>query len=200
MNFSYFFDLYYGKSSNKRPLNKDVLIDGQNYDLQNFFELALNRGQETFSITTDDGLVRASTSLFGYGCFWLSNNMHDAISWPPPPVEPKPAVESDYEDEQDFLIAEVNYNEQMEKYERDLKDYKLSREITNKTKFKDPWFKRIFMTKPSQIVPNPTFHWLYSLYDNDNRIDWSRWLRYYNAKQAQDIYFEQRGNIEENEK
>lgn len=191
MNFSYAFDLYYGKSSNKRPLNKDVLIDGQNYDLQNFFELALNRGQETFSITTDDGLVRGNTSLFGYGCFWPSNNMHDAISWPPPPVKPKPPVESDYEDRKDFLIAEANYKEQMEKYERDLRDYKLSREITNKSKFNK---------KAGILEPNPTFHWLYSLYDNDNRIDWSRWLRYYNAKQAQDIYFEQRGNIEENEK
>ena len=210
MNFSYAFDLYYGKSSNKRPLNKDIMIDGQNYDLQNLFELALNRGQETFIKTDDRGIELERLTYFGYGSFWPSNNMHNAITWPKPPIEPKPPVEpqkEDYKDNDKYQIVKkkydkdmIDYNKQMDIYKKDLEDYKLSREITNKSKFKDSFLKRLFMKEHSQLVPNPTFHWLFSIYNSENKIDWERVRKYFNAKQAEDIYFEQRGNIKENEK
>ncbi|QAR30226.1 hypothetical protein EQP59_02070 [Ornithobacterium rhinotracheale] len=192
MNFSYAFDLYYGKSSNKRPLNQDILIDGQNYDLQNFLELALNRGQETFSVTTDEGLVGASISLFGYGCFWPSNNMHNAISWPPPPpIEPEKISKKNYLTDEEYDKALKDYNEKMDIYRRDLRNYKLSREITVKTKFNK---------KRGVLEPNPTFHWLYSIYNEKNEIDWERVRKYFNAKQAKDVYLQKQDNIKKNEK
>ena len=83
---------------------------------------------------------------------------------------------------------------------RDLNDYNLSQEITDKTKYKYPFWKRPFKTNGKERVPNPTFHWLFSIYNSENKIDWERVRKYFNAKQAEDIYFEQRGNIKENEK
>ena len=192
LNFSYAFDLYYGKSSNKRPLNKDVMIDGQNYDLQNLFELTLNRGQETFTMTDDYGKVLGNNDVFGYGCFWPSNNMHNAITWPEkPPQEPKRPLRSDYIKEEDFEKAKADYAKKMRTYRRDLNDYNLSQEITDKTKYKYPFWKRPFKTNGNERVPNPTFHWLFSIYNKNNKIDWERVKEYFNAKQAQDIYLNQ---------
>ncbi|NRS90680.1 hypothetical protein HNQ02_003627 [Flavobacterium sp. 7E] len=78
---SYLFDLYYGKSNNKNPYNLDKNINGQNYDNQRLFDILLNRGQETFSYTDNNGNINTSTK-FGYETFWPSNKMHDSIAFP----------------------------------------------------------------------------------------------------------------------
>ncbi|QDP84749.1 hypothetical protein FNJ88_03975 [Chryseobacterium sp. SNU WT5] len=80
INMAYAFDLYYGKSNNKNPYNLDKSIDGQNYDTQRLFDVLLNRGQESFSFTDANGNFNKTTK-FGYGTFWPSNKMHNAIDF-----------------------------------------------------------------------------------------------------------------------
>jgi hypothetical protein len=141
IDMAYAFDLYYGKSNNKAPFNVDKYIDGQNYDYQELFDLLLNRGQETFSFTDAMGNINKTTK-FGYGTFWPSNNMHNAIPFPEKPKVPSAPVEADYKDNLKFKADEKKYKEDLEKFERDNLDYKIS----------------------MQIKPNATFHHLYSRY------------------------------------
>ena len=158
INMAYAFDLYYGKSNNKNPYNKDKIIEGQNYDYQKLFDVLLNRGQETFSFTDAMGNLNKTTK-FGYGTFWPSNLMHDNIPFPDTPIEPFAPVESDYKDKLKFKAAKVEYEKALAKYEIDKRNYEIS----------------------MQIKPNTTFHHLYLVYDASNRPILERIKKYMDA-------------------
>lgn len=113
IHMAYAFDLYYGKSNNKNPFNRDKIINGQNYDYQRLFDILLNRGQETFSFTDGIGNINKSTK-FGYGTFWPSNMMHDAIEFPEKYnkiVKEKKPVRLDYKTEKEYQDALKEYKD-----------------------------------------------------------------------------------------
>jgi hypothetical protein len=129
ISMAYAFDLYYGKSNNKAPFNVDKYIDGQNYDYQRLFDVLLNRGQETFSYTDGNGNLNTTTK-FGYGTFWPSNNMHDAIAFPEKPKEPiKPKKPLDNTNERlnrKYGEDKKQYEKDLIKYEKDLFNFNMS--------------------------------------------------------------------------
>ena len=170
INMSYAFDLYYGKSNNENPYNLDKNIDGQNYDTQRLFDLLLNRGQETFSFTDAQGNLNTRTK-FGYGTFWPSNNMHNAIDFPSEPKKPKEPLESDYKDRSKFDEARIQYKKDMDKYYERLTDYKIS----------------------VRLKPNSTFHHLFVVYSEGSRKpNFNRLKKYFEAdipnKELQNFY------------
>ncbi|OXA86005.1 polymorphic toxin type 23 domain-containing protein [Flavobacterium hercynium] len=113
IHMAYAFDLYYGKSNNKNPFNRDKIINGQNYDYQRLFDILLNRGQETFSFTDGIGNINKSTK-FGYGTFWPSNMMHDAIEFPEKHnkiVKENKPVRSAYKTEKEYQDALKEYKD-----------------------------------------------------------------------------------------
>ncbi|MDR6920507.1 polymorphic toxin type 23 domain-containing protein [Chryseobacterium sp. 2987] len=170
INMAYAFDLYYGKSNNENPYNLDKNIDGQNYDTQRLFDLLLNRGQETFSFTDAQGNLNTRTK-FGYGTFWPSNNMHNAIDFPSEPKKPKEPIESDYKDRSKFDEAIIQYKKDMDKYYERLTDYKIS----------------------VRLKPNSTFHHLFVVYsDGSRKPNFNRLKKYFEAdipnKELQKFY------------
>ncbi|KFF03096.1 polymorphic toxin type 23 domain-containing protein [Chryseobacterium luteum] len=170
INMAYAFDLYYGKSNNEQPYNHDKLIDGQNYDTQTLFDVLLNRGQETFSFTDANGNLNRKTR-FGYGTFWPSNNMHNAIDFPSEPKKPKEPVESKYNDRKKYDEARIKYEKEVETYNRDMVDYKIS----------------------LRLKPNSTFHHLFVTYKEGSRKpDFERLKKYLEAdipqKESQEFY------------
>jgi hypothetical protein len=178
INMAYAFDLYYGKSNNKNPYNKDKIINGQNYDYQGLFDVLLNRGQETFSFTDAMGNLNKTTK-FGYGTFWPSNLMHDNIPFPDKPIEPIAPVRRDYKDELKFKAAEVEYEKTLAKFERDKMDYKIS----------------------MQIKPNATFHHLFLVYNDYNKIDFNRFKIYFDSGIHQkSILYQDLYKLEDNNK
>ncbi|WP_108866894.1 DUF4280 domain-containing protein [Aquimarina aquimarini] len=159
IHMSYAFDLYYGKSNNEMPYNLDKNIAGQNYDYQQLFALLLNRGQETF--TTTDAMGNSNTQTkFGYGTFWPSNMMHDAIPFPEVPKPPTAPVPEKYKSEFEFREAKIRHKEAIKEYNEKMKNHTIS----------------------IQLTPNPTFHHLFVVYKNrDNTIDLERLNTYMNA-------------------
>ncbi|AYN04686.1 hypothetical protein [Flavobacterium sp. 140616W15] len=159
ISMAYAFDLYYGKSNNKNPYNLDKMINGQNYDHQQLFDVLLNRGQETFSFTDADGILNTSTK-FGYGTFWPSNKMHDTIKFPTIPKEPKMPIRRDYKNDETYYEDNVQYEKDRIQYERDLENYNQSKDL-----------KR-----------NPTFHHLFVVYkENSKESDLERVRTYLDA-------------------
>lgn len=150
ISMAYAFDLYYGKSNNKNPYDLDKNIDGQNYDHQKLFDVLLNRGQETFSFTDLDGNLNQSTK-FGYGAFWPSNKMHNAIPFPTEPREPKKPIEPlDNTNEKlnkKYSEEKIQYDEALIQYDRDKKNYKISMILKS----------------------SPTFHHLFVVYKEDSK-------------------------------
>ncbi|WP_310556068.1 polymorphic toxin type 23 domain-containing protein [Flavobacterium sp.] len=150
INLSYAFDLYYGKSNNKNPFALDKNINGQNYDHQKLFDVLLNRGQETFSIFDENGNIKTTTK-FGYGTFWPSNKMHNAIPFPDVPKEPKKPTKP-FDDTNDRLNKK--YNEDKIQYEIDLKKYE----------------EDVLLYQMSiNMKANPTFHHLYLVYKEGSK-------------------------------
>lgn len=159
INMAYGFDLYYGKSNNKLPYNLDKNIDGQNYDTQRLFDVLLNRGQETFSFTDANGNLNTRTK-FGFGTFWPSNNMHNAIDFPEEPKRPKEPIEKNYNNKEKYEKAIKKFKEDLHKYEEDMINYKIT----------------------LRIKPNSTFHHLYVVYKEDSKKpDFDRLKKYLEA-------------------
>ncbi len=150
MHMSYAFDLYYGKSNNKMPYNLDKNSDGQNYDHQKLFNVLLNRGQETF--TTTDAVGNSSTQTqFGYGTFWPSNMMHDAIPFPEVPKQPaaptKPIDDTNKKLNEEYKKAKTQYETDIKEYNEEMINYTISTKLT----------------------PHPTFHHLFVVYKNGKK-------------------------------
>ncbi|KIA97238.1 hypothetical protein OA93_14990 [Flavobacterium sp. KMS] len=164
---AYAVDMYYGKSNNKNPYSQDKIIDKQNYDYQQLFDVLLNRGQETFSITDVNGNLKTETR-FGYGTFWPTNAMHDSIAFPDVPKEPKKPIEP-----KNTLNIELN-----KKYNTNLKQYNIDLEIYNRD--------MINYKVSTQLKPKPTFHHLFVVYDKDNKEDLERLKKYLNAGQSEE--------------
>ncbi|MET3047219.1 hypothetical protein [Flavobacterium covae] len=189
INMAYAFDLYYGKSNNKAPFNLDKYIDGQNYDYQRLFDVLLNRGQETFSYTDANGNLNQSTK-FGYGTFWPSNNMHDAIPYPEMPKEPKEPLRSNYKNDKEFDDAKNQYNSDFKKYEKDIFNFNMS---TSQLENSPTKHKPIVEDKTTgQYYIARTFHHLFVVYKKDNKIDYERLFKYLQAdipqKETQEFY------------
>lgn len=182
INMAYAFDLYYGKSNNENPYNLDKNIDGQNYDTQRLFDVLLNRGQETFSYTDANGNLNTRTK-FGYGTFWPSNNMHNAIDFPSEPKKPKEPKKENYKDRIKFEEAQQKYEVEIEKYKREMEDYKIS----------------------IRLKPNSTFHHLFVVYkEGSKKPDYERLQKYFKAdipnKENQEFYrLEYENNKKNNE-
>jgi hypothetical protein len=182
INMAYAFDLYYGKSNNENPYNLDKNIDGQNYDAQRLFDVLLNRGQETFSYTDANGILNTRTK-FGYGTFWPSNNMHNAIDFPSEPKKPKEPKKENYKDRIKFEEAQQKYEVEIEKYKREMEDYKIS----------------------IRLKPNSTFHHLFVVYkEGSKKPDYERLQKYFKAdipnKENQEFYrLEYENNKKNNE-
>lgn len=119
---AYAFDLYYGKSNNKNPFNLDKMIGGQNYDNQKFFDLLLNRGQESFTYIDAAGNFHV-TNKFGYGTFWGSNKTHDGIKFPEKPKEPEIPIKERFSKIENYEKAKQDYDKDLAKYEIDYKNY-----------------------------------------------------------------------------
>ncbi|HEX8577091.1 MAG TPA: hypothetical protein VF677_12425 [Flavobacterium sp.] len=150
VSMAYAFDLYYGKSNNKGPYNRDKIINGQNYDYQRLYDVLLNRGQETFSFTDANGNLHISTR-FGYGTFWPANKMHNNIKFPTVPKEPKmPTEPLDQSNEK----LNKKYKEDLIEYEKELKLYKRNKEDYEAS---------------IRLKPNPTFHHLFVVYGEDSK-------------------------------
>lgn len=160
---AYAVDMYYGKSNNKNPLNQDKMIGNQNYDYQQLFDVLLNRGQETFSLTDAYGNLTTKTK-FGFGTFWPTNAMHDSIAFPDEPKDPKKPIRSEYQDDVKFNMAVKQYGEDLKTYETD----KLNYDVSN------------------QLKVNPTFHHLYVVYNEDNKMVWDRLKKYLYAGQSEE--------------
>lgn len=170
INMSYAFDLYYGKSNNQNPYNLDKNIDGQNYDTQRLFDLLLNRGQETFSFTDAQGNLNTRTK-FGYGTFWPSNNMHNAIDFPGEPKKPQEPLRKNYKSDVKYNEALLNFETEIEKYNEDLMNYKISK----------------------RLKLNSTFHHLFVVYTEGSRKpNFNRLRKYFEAdipnKELQEFY------------
>ncbi|KIA85062.1 polymorphic toxin type 23 domain-containing protein [Kaistella jeonii] len=170
INMSYAFDLYYGKSNNQNPYNLDKNIDGQNFDTQRLFDVLLNRGQESYTSTDANGNFNKTTK-FGYGTFWPSNNMHNAIEFPSIPKIPVEPVKKDYKVIIKYDKAREQYKLDLVKYERDLTNYKIS----------------------LRLKPFSTFHHLFVVYDGVSKEpDFDRLQEYIDAetpkKEFQDFY------------
>lgn len=170
INMAYAFDLYYGKSNNQNPYNFDKMIDGQNYDTQRLFDVLLNRGQETFSFTDANGNLNTRTK-FGYGTFWPSNNMHNAINFPEEPKKPKEPQRTSFKSDEKFKLAQEEYRKSILKYENDMVNYKIS----------------------FNLKPNSTFHHLFVVYKEGSRKpNFERLEKYLEAdvpkKELQEFY------------
>lgn len=181
INMAYAFDLYYGKSNNKNPYNLDKNIDGQNYDTQNFFDLLLNRGQETFSFTDANGNLNTRTK-FGYGTFWPSNNMHNAISFPSEPKKPKEPIEKKYKTQEKFNEAQKQYQKDLSNYEEEMINYKISLRlkplstfhhlfVTYKEGSRNPDFERVKKYLEADIPEKELQEFLRLEYENQNKIN-----------------------------
>jgi hypothetical protein len=152
ISMGYAFDLYYGKSNNKNPYNWDKWINYQNYDHQRFYDLLLNRGQETFSFTDANGNLNTTTK-FGYGTFWPSNKMHDSIVFPDEPKKPEEPVKENYKNAEKYEKDRLKYLDAIIKYKENMNDYRVS----------------------MSLKQYPTFHHLFVVYKNDsNKVDWDR--------------------------
>ncbi len=160
---AYAVDMYYGKSNNKNPLNQDKMIGDQNYDYQQLFDVLLNRGQETFSLTDSNGNITTETR-HGYGTFWPTNAMHDSIAFPDKPKEPKEPIRSDFQSETKFNERKREYQDDLKKYEIDKMNYNISNQLKSK----------------------PTFHHLYVVYDVNNKVSLNRLKKYLYAGQSEE--------------
>ncbi|MFK7050631.1 hypothetical protein FLACOL_01959 [Flavobacterium columnare] len=189
ISMAYAFDLYYGKSNNKMPFNLDKYIDGQNYDYQRLFDVLLNRGQETFSFTDANGGLNQSTK-FGYGTFWPSNNMHNAIPFPEKPIEPKKPIESEYTSKEKLKEAKAKYEKELIKYENDMFNFNMS---TSQLENSPTKHRPLIEDKTTaQYYKARTFHHLFVVYKEDNKIDYERLFKYLQAdipqKETQEFY------------
>nr|WP_294780832.1 hypothetical protein [uncultured Flavobacterium sp.] len=160
---AYAVDMYYGKSNNKNTFNQDKIFDNQNYDYQQMFDVLLNRGQETFSLIDRYGNLTTKTT-HGYGTFWPTNAMHDSISFPEKPKEPTKPLSSEFQDENKYNESKKNYDENLDKYKRDLRNYNISIQLKSK----------------------PTFHHLYVVYDVNNKESLERLKKYLHAGQSEE--------------
>ncbi len=160
INAAYAVDMYYGKSNNKNTYNNDKIINGQNYDYQQLFDVLLNSGQQTFSLTDANGSLTAKTK-FGYGTFWPTNAMHDSIAFPETPKEPKKPLRSNYNNDTTFNESVVQYQKDLKTYDADKINYNVS----------------------TQLKSNPTFHHLYVVYNEENKVDFKRLKTYIDAGQ-----------------
>jgi hypothetical protein len=161
INAAYAVDMYYGKSNNKNTYNQDKIINGQNYDYQQLFDVLLNSGQETFSITDVNGNLTTKTK-FGYGTFWPTNAMHDSIAFPETPKEPKKPERSNYNNDTTFNESVIQYQTDLAKYKKDKINYNVS----------------------TQLKSSPTFHHLYVVYNEENKKDLDRLNTYIDAGQS----------------
>ncbi|MBF7093479.1 hypothetical protein IUY40_18260 [Flavobacterium sp. ALJ2] len=179
---AYAVDMYYGKASEKNPFNEDKIIDGQNYDYQQLFDVLLNRGEETFSFTDAIGTLTTETR-HGYGTFWPTNAMHDTIAfpdrekleiektskdtfvarWKTVSKEPKEPLEYQYVDKIQFKADFNKYKKDLERYKTDKIDYDISIQLKSK----------------------PTFHHLYVVYDVNNKVSLERLKKYLYAGQSE---------------
>ncbi|GAA6765662.1 hypothetical protein AAFH68_15980 [Flavobacterium sp. CGRL1] len=160
---AYAVDMYYGKSNNKNPLNQDKMIGNQNYDYQQLFDVLLNRGQETFSLTNSYGNLTTETR-HGFGTFWPTNAMHDSIAFPEKPKEPKKPLSSEFQNKNEYNEEKKKYDENLNKYKRDLINYNISIQLKSK----------------------PTFHHLYVVYDENNKVSLERLKKYLFAGQSEE--------------
>lgn len=179
---AYAVDMYYGKASEKNPFNEDIIIGNQNYDYQQLFDVLLNRGQETFSLTDAFGNLTTETR-HGYGTFWPTNAMHDSIAfpegekleiektskdtsiarWKPTIKEPKEPDSREYNTPEEYEIAKLKFNKDLEKYKKDKMNYDISIQLKSK----------------------PTFHHLYVVYDVNNKESLERLKKYLYAGQSE---------------
>lgn len=160
---AYAVDMYYGKSNNKNPYNLDKVFDKQNYDYQQLFDVLLNRGQETFTVTDAMGNVDIKTK-YGYGTFWPTNMMHDSISFPEKPIKPKKPEPKDFKNITEYEKAKIVYEQSLDKYNKDKVNYEIS----------------------IYLKPKPTFHHLYVVYDSDNKVVFERLQKYLHAGQSEE--------------
>lgn len=179
---AYSVDMYYGKSSELNPFNEDKIIGKQNYDYQQLFDVLLNRGQETFSLTDAFGNLTTETR-HGYGTFWPTNAMHDSIAfpdgekletekiskdtskahWKSTIKEPKEPESLKYNTPEEYKAAKNQYDTDFEKYKAALMDYDISIQLKSK----------------------PTFHHLYVVYDVNNKISIERLKKYLYSGQSE---------------
>jgi len=179
---AYSVDMYYGKANEKNTFNKDKIIDNQNYDYQQLFDVLLNRGQETFSLTDAFGNLTTETR-HGYGTFWPTNAMHDSIAfpegekleiektskdtsiarWKSTIKEPKEPDSREYNTPEEYEIAKLKFNKDLEKYKTDKMNYDISIQLKSK----------------------PTFHHLYVVYDVNNKESLERLKKYLYAGQSE---------------
>ena len=119
----------------------------------------MNRGQETFSFTDANGNLNTRTK-FGYGTFWPSNNMHNAISFPSEPKKPKEPIEKNYKNQEKFDEAQKQYQKDLSKYEEEMINYKIS----------------------LRLRPYSTFHHIFVVYKEGSREpDFERTIKYLEA-------------------
>lgn len=137
------------------------MIGNQNYDYQQLFDVLLNRGQETFSLTDAYGNLTTKTK-FGFGTFWPTNAMHDSIAFPEKPKEPKKTLRIDFQDDNKFNDIK-KYSEDLESYNQNLINYNISIQLKSK----------------------PTFHHLYVVYDMNNNVSLERLKKYLYAGQSE---------------
>jgi len=159
---AYSVDMHYGKANHNNPFNLDKSIEGQNYDYQQLFDLLLNRGQEKLSITDASGNITTQTR-YGYGTFWPSNRMHDAITFPIEPKKPEEPDRKKYDSEFIFREKYAEYEKKLESYNKEEINYKTS----------------------IQLKAKPTFHHLYVVYDLENKVDLERLKQYLYAGQLE---------------
>lgn len=142
----------------------------------------MNRGQETFSFTDANGNLNTRTK-FGYGTFWPSNTMHNAISFPEKPKEPEKPLESDYKNNsRKFDEVMIQYKKDMDSYNEDLINFKIS----------------------VKLRPYSTFHHLYVVYkDGSREPDYYRVINYLQAgrpkSELQEFFRSYENGIKDNE-
>ncbi|WP_407405829.1 hypothetical protein [Chryseobacterium sp.] len=108
---------------------------------------------------------------FGYGTFWPSNNMHNAISFPSEPKKPKEPIRTDYKDDENFKRDQKEYKNVLSKYEEEMINYNIS----------------------LKLKPNSTFHHLFVVYKEGlKEPDYDRVKKYFEAdipqKELQEFY------------
>lgn len=90
LTLNYSFDLYYGMSNQGATYNDDRIINGQNYDNQNVYDMMFNNGIERLSVIDSNFGILQMGSRTGYQSFWPSNAMHDSMNAGPTSVVDNP--------------------------------------------------------------------------------------------------------------
>lgn len=195
--------------------NKNKITGKQNYDYQQLFDVLLNRGQETFSLTDAFGNLTTETR-HGYGTFWPTNAMHDSIAFPEKPKEPIKPVRSKDDSDESFDAAVMKYNYDLNNYNIDKINYDISNQLKNnptqdkpkktetpeKSKYStDEEYEKAKLQHQKDLeaykkdkfnydISNklktiPTFHHLEVVYDKNNKVSPERLETYLNAGQSE---------------